>query len=96
MVVTLRLDVSVGHEENGEDDNDDIPTRENEPNKPFISEVHDAGSIRNLRECIRDRTHLLWRIPSRESNHGWNLQQTNLKSVRRSNFHTNPLCQLSR
>ena len=36
MVVTLRLDIGVGHQEHREDDADDIPARENQAGRAHL------------------------------------------------------------
>lgn len=40
------------------------------------------------RKCICDLTHFVGRIPGGERNHGWNLEQTDLQGIGRTNLNT--------
>ena len=88
MVVTLGLDVCVGHKEHGEDDDDNIPSGQNQTWGNVLEGVEGVERRATVPESLRDGAHLIWSVPGGESHHSRDLKQTNLESVRRTDFHT--------
>lgn len=80
VVVALRLDVGVCHEEDGEDDRDNVPTGEDEAEANMSAKLKKSICLyeEDIRERLRDRAHPLGRIPRRERDHRWDLEQTDL------------------
>lgn len=90
MIVALGLDVGVGHEEHGEDDGNNIPSRQNQTLVDASdTQRGDYRSVKNetIPESLCDGTHLLRSVPCRESHHSGDLKQTDLESIRRTDFH---------
>lgn len=82
MIVTLGFDVSVGHEEHGEYDDDNVPSRQNQT---WGSKSDAGGEIETMYtvpESLRDGAHLVWSVPGGESYHDRDLKQTDLEGVR--------------
>lgn len=91
MVVTLCLNVSVCHQKHGENDGDNIPTREDKSGKvrdcKLLAE-NELNYEENIRESLGNFTHMFRIVPRRESDHKGYLQQTDLKRVGGTDFHT--------
>jgi len=86
MIIAPSLDVGVCHKEHGQDDDNNIPARENQSIVSFSISVN-QGKREHLRKCSRHFTHLLGGIPRRERDHGRNLQKADLQSISRTNLH---------
>lgn len=74
MVITPSFDVGVRQEEDGQDDGDDVPSRENQTD---ISREPDMR-LASLRKRVDLFAHLSRIIQRREEDHGWDLEQTHL------------------
>ena len=88
MIVALSFNVGIGHEEHGQDEGDDVPSREDEPGREGALEPLQRPSTEYSREGPSYFTHVLGIVPGREGDHGRNLQEADLKSVSRTYFHT--------
>lgn len=89
MIVGLRFNIRISQKENRQDDDNDIPTGEDQPTDTIVSEsATQKKSDGHAREGIDNLSYVCWVIPSREGDHRRNLEKTNLQCIRRPNFHT--------
>lgn len=82
VVVRSRFDVRVRQQEDGEDDRDHVPAREDQP------AVSCGSKVTNSRESINVVAHLGRVVHRTKGNHGGDLEQTDLQSVRGTDLHT--------
>jgi hypothetical protein len=88
VVVTLRLDIRVRHQEHRENNRNYVPAREDQATKTVISDLANNNcNKQHSLECIPNRCRHCPRVPRRERDHRRDLQQTHLQRVRRSDLH---------
>lgn len=78
MIIASRLDVGVSQKEDGEDDGDHVPTREDQ--SVLVNGIPPCGS-KNSRESINDLAHLARIVESTKCYHCRDLQQADLKCI---------------
>lgn len=86
MIISPRLDIYVSQQEDGQDDDDNVPAREDQT-AVLVRRVAASHNREHLRESVTELAEPCGIVPSRECDHSRNLQQANLERIRRSNFH---------
>ena len=80
MVIALGFNICICHQKHGKDDNNNVPSREDQPE--LVSQTRHVGNAsKSLRESFCHFTHAFRVVPSGESNHCRDLEETNLKRV---------------
>jgi hypothetical protein len=54
----------------------------------ILEDMRESKKKNVVPESLRNGAHLFRSVPGRESHHSWDLKQTNLEGIRRTNFHT--------